>query len=951
MFRLLTNEDSEPVLPHDDKGDISKQGVRGALFWLFAVALLIRLWFCFFHSHVNAYAGFDAVGYINAAKAIFELNTLPVSFAKECLDTLIGASTPSMTQSVQEKLSMLQPLMISGPAYPLFLVLSNVLTLSPYDANDWVKPVAAQCMISAITVVFITAIARQLFDRKTGVVAGAMAVVYPPFIINCGRACTETYAAFLLCFFSYIFLYIAQSHLRTETGKTAVRTQWIKIISAAIGLGILAACLELARTVLLLLTAIALVMLVVRLKGKLRIAAVASFFVGFALVIVPWFAAQKLIVGRTSFVIDRVSRLNYGLGNQVKTQGWTGFPIHFKPIMDRTVNVQTMTLLSEDPAGYVWLLQDKLPRLFKCGWNDFKTWLGLFSPTAQDVLHEFIIAFAVAGIILSMDGVKEGSSSWRGRVTGSIYMLIVLAVHLPYLFFITVGRYNLTAMPFLIVFAAWGLRRLRHLGNWNSGNNDVIELAYPSIYLLFAIFVMADPTRILVNAFGERGAAEIGIMITVGIKTVLFLLLILLTYTLVNKTQKGFYSRSLVNVVLAGMAILIFPSVCLPVRAHGRWYERSDTLTKQGEGITFELVAPPAVAKAARSGNAYLMIDAESLENVTNGLSISIDGQTLSGPYLPGLSLIDDLNNFERRGKQLTRVAECLFESFSSVIGISNNDVRQWFLVAIPPASAESLLAGSNAAQEAKRAMRITIKRNAPGRTRLFKALKRDDGEVIVPEWQYYSWDKGFYAVERRGNTCDPRTDRKLNVAKGDAGSYVRLLLPAPPETPVPPVKKLALQQAGAVDVEPIKSLRNESFKSVIMSPVPAYGPADQWIVRVSGKYKTGGTNLSPGVEIISKSTDNGDEYSYNAPWAPKILTPSKEWRTFDVACPLKPQAFPGKLNQIEVKLHSLSPYLKDLTRPYEGEELLNSVCDFTDIKIEVNSLPVNPLSEKHEVY
>ncbi|HNB24239.1 MAG TPA: hypothetical protein PKZ32_17600, partial [Candidatus Melainabacteria bacterium] len=801
VYRLLTNEDSEPFFPQEDKGDISRQGVRGALFWLFAIALTIRLWFCFFHSHVNAYAGFDAVGYINAAKAIFELNTLPASFAKDCLSTLTGGASASVASNVHEKLLSLQPLMLSGPSYPIFLVLSNILTISAYDPADWVKPVAAQCMLSSVTVVLIAAIGRQLFDRKTGVMAGAIAAIYPPFIINCGRACTETFAAFLLVLFSYVFLYVAQTQIRSAEEKPEERFRFLKLFGAAVALGSIAACLSLARTTLLPLSAIAVVMLFFRLNGKMRLSAVASFVVGFALILVPWFAAQKLIVGRTSLVIDRVSRLNYGLGTSSQTQGWTGFPIHFQPIMDRTVNVQTLTHLSEDPGPYLWLLQDKIPRLLKCGWNDFKTWLGVFSPPAQDVLHQFIIAFAAAGMILSLDSTKEKTNQWRGRMTGVIFMVLVLLMHLPYIFFITVGRYNLTAMPFLMVFGAWGLRRLRHLGNWSSEKADVLELAYPSIYLLFVIFVLADPLAVLVNAFGERGAAEIGIMTTIGLKAVFFFFLGGMTYVLINKKQTGFYSRAVSNSLLLGILALSFSSLCLPVRANGRWYERPVTFTRPGDGVTFELVAPPAVAKSVRDGKAYLMVDAESLDSLTNGLSIAIDGKNLSGPYIPGLSLLDDQDHFERRGNQLTRVAECLFESFSSVVGVGNNDVRQWFLIAIPAEKEPSLMALSRATQEGGRSMRITIKRTAAGRTRLFKALTRDDKELIIPEWQYYSWDKAFYGVERRGGICDPRTDHKLEAHRGDTGHYVRLLLPAPADSKTRETQALSYQQVHEVNV------------------------------------------------------------------------------------------------------------------------------------------------------
>jgi len=311
------------------------------------------------------------------------------------------------------------------------------------------------------------------------------------------------------------------------------------------------------------------------------------------------------------------------------------------------------------------------------------------------------------------------------------------------------------------------------------------------------------------------------------------------------------------------------------------------------------------------------------------------------------LALLDDQNHFEKHGNKLTRVAESMFESFSNVLGSANNDVRQWFLIAIP--KDQSLLSGS--AESTKHSMRITIKRTEPGRTRLFKALTRDDGELIVPDWQYYSWDKAFYGVERLGGICDPRTDRKLSPHKGDAGHYVRLLLPEAADAKVKPFTKLSFQEVHELDVEPKLSLTNQTFKNIIMSPVPDYGPNDEWLVRLSGSYKTSGRNLPPGVEIISKSTENGQEYSYNAPWAPKILQPSSKWRHFDVACPLKPQAFPGKLNRIEIRLHVVSPILNELTRPVDAEALDASACHFADLRVEIVSLPANPLGEKHSVY
>ncbi|HEY9783749.1 MAG TPA: hypothetical protein V6D17_00005, partial [Candidatus Obscuribacterales bacterium] len=76
---------------------------------LFALSLAVRIWFCFVDAHVNAYAGFDAVGYISGAKALQSLFQISAAQWKDVMMALLGVASPPVMNSVQIFLDPLKP--------------------------------------------------------------------------------------------------------------------------------------------------------------------------------------------------------------------------------------------------------------------------------------------------------------------------------------------------------------------------------------------------------------------------------------------------------------------------------------------------------------------------------------------------------------------------------------------------------------------------------------------------------------------------------------------------------------------------------------------------------------------------------------------------------------------------------------------------------------------------
>ena len=102
-----------------------------------------------------------------------------------------------------------------GPAYPLFLAVVYVVSGRSYVAVRFV-----QAIIGALTSIIIYLLGKRLFNKKTGLTASLISVLYYPFILQPAYLLTEVLFTFLLVlsmtFFSYY--HINRKHLNLFMG-------------------------------------------------------------------------------------------------------------------------------------------------------------------------------------------------------------------------------------------------------------------------------------------------------------------------------------------------------------------------------------------------------------------------------------------------------------------------------------------------------------------------------------------------------------------------------------------------------------------------------------------------------------------------------------------------------------------------------------------------------------
>src|SRR6185369_12634870 len=154
---------------------------------------------------------------------------------------------------------------------------------------------------------------------------------------------------------------------------------------------------------------------------------------------------------------------NFFIGNNVDTQGWLSYPYPDGRNIDAVTFPQLMqSAIKKSPTRWVRLMLEKPLRLFEYPWNDFRTSIGAVSFQAQVIYHDLILLFAAAGLGLSFL-LAVGIPATKRQLYCRFYLSGLFAFHFVYCLFITVPRYNLTAIPELIVFAAAGITTINEL--------------------------------------------------------------------------------------------------------------------------------------------------------------------------------------------------------------------------------------------------------------------------------------------------------------------------------------------------------------------------------------------------------------------------------------------------------------------------------------------------------
>ncbi|MDX2106243.1 MAG: glycosyltransferase family 39 protein [Candidatus Melainabacteria bacterium] len=742
---------------------------------VFSAACLVRLWFVFADGHLAIAAIGDSSEYLKDAHEFFEV--------------LCGRASVSSLSLMMKQ---------AGCVFPAFLIFGYLLSGHAPDGYSVIGPLIAQSVILALACVLIGASARKCFDEHTGYLAAILALIYPGFIVSSVRVLAENLAVFLISAICYLTVSLIQE---TSDKKKLL---WSLLLGAAVAL------LQQTRSALVLIMVPVILAILIQVRKKSFSKTAISALFGFILVLAPIFCLQKMTLDNISFMPDRKQNYNLCVGLDPVGRGWITYPfMSFAGLENKSAPQIIKDQMRRNPSEFWSLLLDKPARLFKFHWNDFRTPIGFVAMSDQIFIHQFILAISFVGLGFGLFA-KGDFKDDRNKFLSRCFLTGIVAVHAVYLLFSTLPRYGITAIPAVLIFAAYGFWSVIDLIKNKATRRDGLLVAGTglSLLILLRLNIIAVLRAIPgITHFNTAFYTEL------TIKAFAYILFTALLFS-IARTCHNFSKRS--GWVITIIAILAMPFTVTQLSVHGRAHEWKTELVSGGQPIEQVIFVSKDKINDLLLRDCYVLIDCQNWHALGQNANVLVNGQNLIGPIFPIMPLVQNAGSKQEM--------ESLFSSLLVGAGGTLHDLRQWYAIALPPA----ILA--NIANQEKPSLKIEIvcAQNRSRKSQFFGSYVPKRNQVIVPGLHYYSWDKTFCGVERPDEFSDPRFDEKfllqeLSEGKKDlsahagfqSGSYNIRLLAAPRiEPPVELFKSVqtSLKQSAPKINQKIELIRTAQY-------------------------------------------------------------------------------------------------------------------------------------------
>ncbi|MBX9671243.1 MAG: hypothetical protein K2X93_26885 [Candidatus Obscuribacterales bacterium] len=924
------------------------EAALGAIFpWLalvFVLSMCVRMWFALVDGHTSIVYACDASEYLRDARGLFQL--VNTNDSKELFFSAFDSLGKTLSSQEAEKLhntfAPVKELAIAGPLFPLFILLSHTCLGLAVNQSGWYAPVIMQCLLTSITTVLIAWIGAKAWSKEAGITAGLIAALYPGFIVNSMRMYSESFSCFWLCLVVALTIPVVERRGMFHSVST----------------GFALAVLQLTRSVMIMVTAIEFLLTLWLSSGKSRVARCAGLLIGMALVFAPWLLFQQLAFGKCSVIVDRVGHYNLFTGTNVATQGWLAFPYpDGRGIEKRSYAELVGKQIKESPTRFARLMLDKPLRLFKFPWNDFRTPIGPLTNNLQVLFHQAVLAFAAIGLTLCTFNQANRDEL---RLRGLIVMLA--ALHLVYLMFITVPRYNLTSMPFFILLAAAGIVAVvSSVSSKSRSTDEMTGLSNKSAQALVGSIILAmSVCRIdwIGALFLPLGLdSRLALILLVSTKAVFVSLLFIILYHAAKRMQRHTRSAKLMTIFTA---LIVVPLSCLPIRAHGRWYEWSDSSDRD---IKQQIAIPQNKLSAVENHDCYLLVDAQDWKLTGNGGKVSINGIECKSPQLPLMPFAQNLNEMKSRSLKgrVQHYLECedIYNSLNIAAGGSNLDLRQWFIIPIDKSVMRSAIADN------KGILSVLIQPAQNTGSGVYGAYQDESKtQCRVPSIARYSWEKAFYGVEEETGFTDSRYDDKITIsANGLEQGHSASALPLSRSNPNIRILLTSRVSADASSSPPTPEIaavqQPGPSVALIGSAVPRYEKDAIWSVELeirASSTRPGPRNV-PVVALaaIDSTDEKGRNHRYRSPWTPSSIVSPVAAGNVRFAFPLQPSALPGKITSISFQLRDggVASGREHFAVNGPGRLQPGSLQELKieDTKLSIRELPANPIGQGYEVF
>ena len=372
-----------------------------ALVTILAVATASRLWWLLAHAPSAATGTHDELGYAEMARQLISRG-------------VYGYYSTS-------------PNAFTTPGYPLFVTgtfkLANLLGVS--GGGEFVALRAVQMLLGIVAVWFVFLLGRRVADARVGLIASAVAAIYPSAFMAQSRILTESLFNVLLL--GWLLVALTLRERRTW--------QWHALLGA-----LLAAMVLVRPTVALLGIVVYALDLAEHHDWRFALNSLVALL-AFCLVMSPWWIRNRIVLGETVLLATQT-------GNPFLrgTDPWDPYDKIGPSILDgvaeedmQRIGVERVKAgLRDDPTTYVtWYTVGKWWYLWRTPWYE-ATWF-------SKVLH----------------GVFVVGLGWVGAIAGlfdrrvRLLALTVVVLTAAQLAFIPIPRYMYPLASVAMVLAAW----------------------------------------------------------------------------------------------------------------------------------------------------------------------------------------------------------------------------------------------------------------------------------------------------------------------------------------------------------------------------------------------------------------------------------------------------------------------------------------------------------------
>jgi 4-amino-4-deoxy-L-arabinose transferase-like glycosyltransferase len=595
-------------------------------------------------------------------------------------------------------------LFISGPILPAFLTIfiwQNIF-------SDFTLIRIANAIVDTFSVLLLFLIAHQLFGRRIGLLASFLYIIYMPFTIICGMITPEPITMSLILAVLYVIL-LWYKHQNPR---------FLYIAGLALGL------LVLAKPTASLLFFPFIVGFLIENKNKLKqiLPFLAKAAIPFAAVVIPWFIMASLYFGKPAIRDPRYSEANFRSSSSIK---YEGYDLDFVEKDFWTYSVSEMII--DDPIGYGKLLVKKFARLWSNPFNEFgQTYL--IPHEALKSIHLVLIIAALFGIIYFI------SNGY-----GFIYLLLILLYYsMVHIVFHSLARYNLNAMPFVIIASSAifvkifdGLYRIfaeRERHRFLAGN---ILSALAVISFLFI------PLEIPVGILGHA----VGVWLILAIKAVLLIGAIYYLYQWLLKISSK--TKAACSAFISGGILLIIMLVI--GAAPENWAEWKCELDNPNQSAGVK-VYPSKNISLSDIESVAIRADLSAQRETGNKFIISVNGAK-SGFAIgePPASLM--------------YYKKATYPVFEKLMDIHKEEMRHWSYFRIPGSVFKELI-------DRDGFIDISISAAGADKITLYGNYPIIDGDSILIPDLYRS------SIEKMIDKGDPRIWQKYPLSSDSAISY-----------------------------------------------------------------------------------------------------------------------------------------------------------------------------------